>query len=461
MNKQHFLRAALCCLMLVGAYACRKDYLSDDAQKIDGKLSATEARFLDFGSQRSGDSLSLARNRVRIDLATKNRHEKFIEGLVKAYGYPDWNLGYVCRNIENDVIIQLPLFSDSVTTAIIFSIQHKDIVKYMVLERGDKTLADLKNIRAQDIEMIFATYDLAKFKKVLKSVKLDIRKSFIRSEEAPLLYRELSGPVITAPRDLLYINPAWFYHPLTGQDTEFNDNTTGGGGGGGSSSGGYYSNSSQPIAPEIRDDYDAYPCAKKVLDKFVNFDNFISQQLRDIFKLSSDLHIFFTHGNMEANKDGITSNEKLEPGPNNTLIGQITVIISDDIINTATNEYKAVTYAHEAMHAIMMAAKGVYGEAKAKEMFPIFFEGGNNPQHQEMATNYFDAIRNVIFMVNPDFSQSDATYLAWGGLHNTIEYNNIKHFREDAKKENFDNLVNAVSIREKFNQPDAKGTTCK
>ncbi len=212
--KKTFLWAALCCFLIAGIYSCRKDYLIDNSRKIDSKLSAVEARFLDFGAQRASDSLSIARNKVRIDLATKNRHEKFIEGLVKAYGYPDWNLGYVCRNIENDIIVQLPLFSDSVTSAIIFSIQHKDVIKYIVLERGDKTLANLKNISVQDIEMIFAAYDLAKFKKTPFFMGIKLKQSFLRDGEGPLIYGpELSGPVITATRILVYVNPSWLQTP--------------------------------------------------------------------------------------------------------------------------------------------------------------------------------------------------------------------------------------------------------
>ncbi len=84
-------------------------------------------------------------------------------------------------------------------------------------------------------------------------------------------------------------------------------------------------------------------------------------------------------------------------------------------------------------------------------MFPVFF--AQKTQHEEMAENYIGKMKEVIFLINPNFPKEDAERLAWGGLQETELYKN--------KGSDFNKNVVNTSNREKFNKSDAKGTICK
>ena len=78
MNKQHFLRAALCCLMLVGAYACRKDY---EHQQYAGEKQTIENVFFNTSQAKLSQQKHAVIERVKKLLILKEKEKPFIKQL--------------------------------------------------------------------------------------------------------------------------------------------------------------------------------------------------------------------------------------------------------------------------------------------------------------------------------------------------------------------------------------------
>ena len=102
----------------------------------------------------------------------------------------------------------------------------------------------------------------------------------------------------------------------------------------------------------------------------------------------------------------------------------------------SSKQYITATIIHELLHAYMDY------ETRVKKN-PTFLNKDESQQHEYMAANYVDDMRDIITALYPDFSVNEAEALAWGGLEGTAAYQTQV---VAAGKETFKNEVN---LREK------------
>lgn len=139
-------------------------------------------------------------------------------------------------------------------------------------------------------------------------------------------------------------------------------------------------------------------------------------------------------------------------GTNDALTG-ITPSISDPHglkVNTSFNttqlgdaskEYIAATILHEAVHGWIDFT------------FPLFTT--SNTQHHELmaSANRFNMMKDALKEMFPNLSEQEATDLTWGGLYNTILFNNLPTIEKARIVQENENFKHRSGL-------NGKGTPC-
>ncbi|MCW3786958.1 hypothetical protein [Plebeiibacterium sediminum] len=235
-------------------------------------------------------------------------------------------------------------------------------------------------------------------------------------------------------------------------------NSGSGNGNGGPGNGGEDSDDKPFDLPDIINDLDDYPCASSVLEQFTNFNSTISNILRDVFDFGNDVNITFV---VDSTLIGTTTSGVRKPG----TLPNFTIGMNPDILNNATNEYIAITFAHEAIHALIDYYKW-HNTERAEELFPLFVEDPrrikSDEQHETMANAYIEAMADVISNINPDYPRDKAILLAWGGLEKTwaFELKKMASLTDAYGNNLWFNKFSRVNTAEKNSTPTAVGTKC-
>ncbi len=145
-------------------------------------------------------------------------------------------------------------------------------------------------------------------------------------------------------------------------------------------------------------------------------------------------------------------------------------IIDIDYLNEATDVAIARTLMHEAIHAYIQSYLVHIGQNNPElalmtfnELFQEFrnekFGGIENIeqyQHEEMARNYVDTISSALKeLFGSRFSDQFYEDLAWGGLLETDNFNNLDSFSEQEKER-----IRNVNYNEDKGTNDSKGVNC-
>lgn len=151
-------------------HSCQKEIVEEVIpNKNNFELSAIEKRFLDPGSLKSADDKLKTDFVAQIldDIRKQNKAEKFIENLVKKYGYPNWEMARCFEGIQ-ETVAQIPIFKDNdcETSAIILVVKDKKKLKFKLLLRDKfeqfankkKPLPNIEKIRDLFIIFDFLTY---------------------------------------------------------------------------------------------------------------------------------------------------------------------------------------------------------------------------------------------------------------------------------------------------------------
>jgi|GEM_PF-1520655 len=177
-------------------------------------------------------------------------------------------------------------------------------------------------------------------------------------------------------------------------------------------------------------DFTKNPCIKDILTKlFATKSNIFSDILNKTFGNNSDaeLDIRFAENTLTGTTDGKTSGTQYSY---DMYLNEVMMA------RNSSKQYITATIIHELLHAYMDY------ETRVKKN-PTFLNKDESQQHEYMAANYVDDMRDIITALYPDFSVNEAEALAWGGLEGTAAYQTQV---VAAGKETFKNEVN---LREK------------
>ena len=105
------------------------------------------------------------------------------------------------------------------------------------------------------------------------------------------------------------------------------------------------------------------------------------------------------------------------------------------VLKNASKEYIVSTIFHESIHAYMDYYKDQLNNKKIDSntfisIFPLYWDYKRQltstelVHHQFMATQYLNQLKGIVQSFNPNVSDSIATALAWGGLHETTVWKN-------------------------------------
>jgi hypothetical protein len=177
-------------------------------------------------------------------------------------------------------------------------------------------------------------------------------------------------------------------------------------------------------------DFTKNPCIKDIITKlFGSKSNLFSDILNKTFGNDSDaeLDIRFAENTLTGTTDGKTSGTQYSY---DIFLNEVMMA------RNSSKQYITSTMIHELLHAYMDY------ESRVKKN-PIFLGKSESQQHEYMAVNYVDDMRDIIIALYPDFNVDEAEALAWGGLEGTAAYQTQV---VAAGKETFKNNVN---LREK------------
>jgi len=187
--------------------------------------------------------------------------------------------------------------------------------------------------------------------------------------------------------------------------------------------------------PRIIDNLPAkYACAKRLLAQLTNLNSDIARIIYQAFGVSSTTNnIIFSEGSLAdfpagSKEDGFT-------------IGY-SIAINPSVLSNSSNEYRLVTFYHEALHAFLNLERQRLGQDAFSTKYPEIlvtassnFSGNVNdpfdyslketsynspvdkdPQHRTMAEYFTNELRDAIHAYNPNFPIERATALARFGI---------------------------------------------
>lgn len=149
------------------------------------------------------------------------------------------------------------------------------------------------------------------------------------------------------------------------------------------------------------------PCLREMVTKVVyeNLDNQISHIINQVFENSELFDLSFHE---VTDLPTITLGEAIVTHQDNGRI-LADVFLNVNILPNASQEIIVSTIIHEVLHAYL-------GYSRNSQLFN---------DHEEMANEYRGLMKNSLQNLFPNLSNKDAEALSWGGLHETIAWQNL------------------------------------
>jgi hypothetical protein len=418
-------------------------------------------------------------------LKNYNAEVNFIPWFTDKLGYADWsNARYF--EVNDETVLQIPVYreTDEQVQALIIAAIKNDFLDCYVIERNKfdayigACAPQLTLEKVIDLFMIadFNVFDRSDYWPNGRVYYGPPTQTLLKGAEVWEVCYHTEGWVgnhkvshtVTCELEIRYVDE---------QKTFLVHGNGGGFGGGGTSYNGFKPNHEHPDdndnRPDIKNGLTQFPCASRVLLNFINFDALISNMIQSVFGENSPVNITF-----KANLALAGSNTSGTSRPLSS--SEFVISLNPDILTNATQEYIAVTYAHEALHALI-DYYWLNDPIRGKELFPLFMDfrssktdflspptvgmssyESEKQHHETMAEKYINEMVNVILTVNPNFPINDAKQLAWGGLQNTWAYELKKMSGGFDSKGNSIWEQNHIRINqaEKTGSSDAKGNKC-
>lgn len=187
---------------------------------------------------------------------------------------------------------------------------------------------------------------------------------------------------------------------------------------------------------DIKDSLNAkYDCARQLITALPNLNTNIARLIFQAFGSTTGPSITFLDGDpahfaANSKEDGYTDGDK--------------IYINPSVLSNSTNEYRLVTFYHEALHAYFnleiatLTKDGFIAKYPAIKVvdrpnfsgnvtdpYDFYFDEGtvmtklaNDVQHRTMADYFIDNLRDAILAYNPNFPIDKATALARYGIFN-------------------------------------------
>ncbi len=417
-------------------------------------------------SLKSGDSEADFRLQVIEYLQKVDDSTHFTKEFVELYGLPQWDaIGYI--GDENQRAWVVPVVEDEGIGALWLFTLDNTLLRFSLLFRGDCRLNEKEQKSISTLFLYFESIIFKKNDEIVNIIQPSLKKSFIVNTEFCVHYyveyggERRYGMDCTTSSEIIVIEDK--IHEYDGSKME---------------RGHYIGGGSANPRPIIKDSLMKYPCATEVLEQINGFDSKISNLLKKTFGVNSNILLTikpkaFPNSGKEITDGTFKVSKTIRYNKyDKTIEGEAVIYIDSMLLENATKEYIAATYAHEAVHGLLAYFKSIDSK-QAVELFPTYFEYKENShiitprlsslfEHQEMAKNYVDEIVDVIKLVNPNMDSHDATMLAWNGLQGTVAYNKAKdEYNQIHKDKNaWDNNIVKINRREKKSLSDAKGTPC-
>lgn len=200
-------------------------------------------------------------------------------------------------------------------------------------------------------------------------------------------------------------------------------------GAGGSSPGGGGSTTQTSInhlgdEETIKDEADT-DCVSEIISKIKDGDfgnDKLIKILRDLFDSNEDINIEISEDMLSSSNDGFFRGQHV--GDINYYVFTGEIVLNSQYSSTATEDWILATIIHEFVHGYINFCEtkvniGLMSQAEFDAKFPIYSSTSSNQEHQEMASNYINSIKNILQTNNPDLSDQEALGLGWVGLHDT------------------------------------------
>lgn len=468
--------------LLIGS--CNKIEESSDSRL---HLNKVEKRFLNIGQLKSASSDAEQEfiNKITADLAEQNELKSFIQEFVDTYGYPDWAMARWFDN-NNIEVAQIPVLldEDTETRAVLLCMNINQELRYKLFTR--ESVFDYSPINElaptqQKLIDLFIIFDFQHFKqssflpngKVLNNDQYNkLKGSFIEIEIETCYWIVVSsGDWSEAPRLECEYQYRYDYIPSF---SNFSNGMEGGPGGsitptdfqgeGGHDRIGDLGG--LPIEPKLYlpDTIDKFPCTRNIIaslrgkldGKTAIFSNLIST-IFDVFEISEHIDLTIEFGQTPRGQNAFNN---AKAGSNS-----FTIIIDCDYMKRASDISIARTIIHEIMHVYLMR-KLKLDKATVVEIGEILLDLAKNKsflsskkrkdigEHTFFAKNFVPIIAKNLHdwckVSGKSISYDYCEMLAWAGLHETSEYQNLSNLVEIEK---------AIS-NEQNNTDDAKGSNC-
>ncbi|MDE5432709.1 hypothetical protein [Elizabethkingia meningoseptica] len=225
-------------------------------------------------------------------------------------------------------------------------------------------------------------------------------------------------------------------------------NTLGGGMSGSSTTHGGGSGTGTPNAnQEIINNLEKYPCAQKLLEQLPNLNNSLAKILNDALATNSKIKVTFVGGPLKGDKPGelLAGRTSYVSTNNETGVVSYNIILNQDVLKSATQEYTLALMYHESIHAFLLNQHTVLGADEFFRKYPYlenYVVGGVTkfkfiPGNHQAYGPFVNMIADAIQSYNPKFPRDRAISLAMEGIteedlpNNGDSYNTIERYSGD------------------------------
>ncbi|MCL1680835.1 hypothetical protein M2T92_17490 [Elizabethkingia miricola] len=221
----------------------------------------------------------------------------------------------------------------------------------------------------------------------------------------------------------------------------------GGGMSGGSDAHGGGGGSTPNANQEIINNLEKYPCAQKLLEQLPNLDNSLAKILNDALATNSKIKVTFVGGPLKGDKPGelLAGRTSYVSTNNETGVVSYNIILNQDVLKSATQEYTLALMYHESIHAFLLNQHTVLGADEFFRQYPYlenYVVGGVTkfkfiPGNHQAYGPFVNMIADAIQSYNPKFPRDRAISLAMEGIteedlpNNGDSYNTIERYSGD------------------------------
>ncbi|MYY49658.1 hypothetical protein EH153_16935 [Elizabethkingia anophelis] len=198
---------------------------------------------------------------------------------------------------------------------------------------------------------------------------------------------------------------------------------------------------------EIINNLKDYPCAQKLLEQLPNLDNSLAKILNDALATNSKIKVTFVGGPLKGDKPGelLAGRTSYVSTNNETGVVSYNIILNQDVLKSATQEYTLALMYHESIHAFLLNQHTVLGADEFFRKYPYlenYVVGGVTkfkfiPGNHQAYGPFVNMIADAIQSYNPKFPRDRAISLAMEGIteedlpNNGDSYNTIERYSGD------------------------------